>query len=38
LDPNDGFCIVDLEREEVYSLRERVQLVFEGFFLGVMPD
>lgn len=38
LDPNDGYFLVDVGREEVYVFRERVQLVFEGFFSGVMPD
>lgn len=37
LDPNDGFEIQNLDREALYDARERFQLVFEGFFEGVMP-
>lgn len=38
LDENDGFYFKNLKREDVYALQERVQLVFEGFFSGSMPD
>nr|WP_275300233.1 Imm41 family immunity protein [Achromobacter insuavis] len=38
LDPNDGFRILRLNRQAFYELRERFQLMFEGYFLGAMPD
>lgn len=38
LDPNDGFAIKDINLESFYERRERVQLVFEGFFKGEMPN
>lgn len=37
LDRRDGFKIENLKRKEVYDLRERIQLVFEGFFARKMP-
>lgn len=37
-DPNDGFEIINITRDQFYERRERVQLVFEGFFSGKMPD
>ena len=37
-DPNDGFKLKDLTNDEIYELRERVQLVFEGYFSGSMPE
>ena len=37
-DPNDTFQVRDFSGEEVHDLRERFQLVFEGFFAGEMPD
>ena len=37
LDPNDEFLIRNLSREELREAKERFQLVFEGFFEGVMP-
>jgi len=37
LDRRDSFKIENLKRKEVYDLRERMQLVFEGFFAGRMP-
>jgi hypothetical protein len=38
LDSNDGFRIKDIELVNFYDRRERVQLVFEGFFKGEMPN
>ena len=38
LDPNDGFAIKGIDLENFYERRERVQLVFEGFFKGEMPN
>lgn len=37
-DDSDGFSIKNLSKDEVLVFRERVQLVFEGFFSGEMPD
>jgi hypothetical protein len=37
LDRNDSFKVKNLKQEELYAFRERVQLVFEGFFSGEMP-
>jgi len=37
-DRNDGFKITNIKRRELYELRERFQLVFEGFFSKDMPD
>jgi hypothetical protein len=36
-DENDGFELIGLSREQIYERRERMQLVFEGFFKGDMP-
>ncbi|WP_425601867.1 Imm41 family immunity protein [Shewanella insulae] len=38
LDSNDGFKIKGLELVNFYDRRERLQLVFEGFFKGEMPN
>jgi hypothetical protein len=38
LDRNDYFKIQNLKRPKLYELRERVQLVFEGYFSGSMPE
>lgn len=38
LDKHDGFKIKNLKRRKVYELRERVQLVFEGYFSKSMPS
>ena len=38
LDANDGFEIKNLSREQIYERRERLQMIFEGFFTGKMPD
>ena len=35
-DKNDTFKL-NISREEYYERRERLQLVFEGFFKGKMP-
>jgi len=35
-DPNDQ-CRFDLREDEVNELRDRIQMVFEGFFYGIMP-
>ncbi|QCZ94669.1 Imm41 family immunity protein [Salinimonas iocasae] len=37
LDPNDGFEIIGISQKQLYQRRERLQLVFEGFFQGEMP-
>lgn len=37
-DPNDGFNIANIDCSEAYDLRERFQLVFEGYFSGNMPN
>ncbi|WP_091193658.1 Imm41 family immunity protein [Formivibrio citricus] len=37
LDSKDGYKIRNLKTEQVYECRERLQLVFEGFFSGNMP-
>ena len=37
-DPNDGFILLGLSNEQLYERRERLQLVFEGFFKGEMPN
>lgn len=36
-DSNDGFKLKGLSLEQIYERRERLQLVFEGFFEGEMP-
>ncbi|WP_175915551.1 MULTISPECIES: hypothetical protein [unclassified Burkholderia] len=28
----------NLDREKVYDLRERIRMVFEGFYIRKMPD
>ena len=38
LDKNDYFKIKKLKRLKLYELRERVQLVFEGYFSKSMPE
>ncbi|MBQ0138191.1 MAG: hypothetical protein KBT36_02745 [Kurthia sp.] len=38
LDKNDYFKIKNLKRPKLYELRERVQLVFEGYFSQTMPE
>ncbi|WP_013588547.1 Imm41 family immunity protein [Paraburkholderia phenoliruptrix] len=37
LDPNDLFEIINFQRDDVYAFRERIRLVFEGFFVKRMP-
>lgn len=37
-DSNDDCRISNISNEELYKRRERLQLVFEGFFMGVMPS
>lgn len=37
-DDNDVFHIENLSRQELYDLRERWQVVFEGYFSGYMPS
>ena len=37
-DNNDYFQIRDVKLDELYELRERVQLVFEGYFSKSMPN
>ncbi|WP_195841364.1 Imm41 family immunity protein [Burkholderia cenocepacia] len=38
LDQDDLYEIENLDREKVYDLRERIRMVFEGFFVRKMPD
>lgn len=38
LDKNDYFKIKNLKLPKLYELRERVQLVFEGYFSQSMPE
>ncbi|MEN8272677.1 hypothetical protein I8T81_04410 [Acinetobacter seifertii] len=38
LDQNDYFKIKNLKPSELYEMRERVQLVFEGYFSSLMPE
>lgn len=38
LDANDGFEINQIDQEQLYQRRERLQLIFEGFFKGEMPN
>ncbi|NKJ49574.1 hypothetical protein CIC12_23140 [Burkholderia sp. SG-MS1] len=37
-DQNDLFEIKNLEREEIYEFRERIQIVFGGFFAKHMSE
>ncbi|MES9889213.1 MAG: Imm41 family immunity protein [Candidatus Sedimenticola sp. 6PFRAG1] len=37
-DSNDGFKIEGINKEQLYQRRERLQLIFEGFFKGEMPN
>lgn len=37
-DDNDSYRITNLTNDELYLRRERLQLVFEGFFQGKMPN
>ena len=37
LDKNDSFKIGSLEIALIYEFRERIQLVFEGYFSEIMP-
>ncbi|WP_153555273.1 Imm41 family immunity protein [Roseimaritima sediminicola] len=37
-DPNDGYSIQNLAEDDIYLWRERIQLVFEGFFAGKLPN
>ena len=36
--PSDGFEIKNLNSEEIRQRTERLQVMFEGFFQGTMPD
>lgn len=38
LDQDDLYEIENLDREKVYDFRERIRMVFEGFFVRKMPD
>lgn len=38
LDENDLFEIGNLTRDEIYEFRERIQIVFEGFFYKRRPE
>ncbi len=38
LDQNDLYEMENLDREKVYDLRERIRMVFEGFYIRKMPD
>lgn len=37
-DENDKFEVKNKVQDEIYDLRERFQLVFEGYFSGKMPN
>lgn len=37
-DTNDAFEMKNVSQDKLYQRRERLQLVFEGFFKGVMPN
>lgn len=37
-DKNDYFRIKNLKRPKIYELKERIQLVFEGYFSKTLPD
>ena len=37
-DPNDVFEIEGMDRDTVFELRERFQLVFEGYFSNDLPN
>ncbi|WP_237059554.1 Imm41 family immunity protein [Microbulbifer sediminum] len=37
-DKDDGFEIKNINRDQLYQRRERLQLIFEGFFKGQMPN
>ncbi|CAB3808896.1 hypothetical protein GCM10011400_71320 [Paraburkholderia caffeinilytica] len=37
-DENDLFEIENLTRDEIYEFRERIQIVFEGFFSKHIPE
>ena len=36
--PNDGFEIKNINSEDITERTERLQVMFEGFFQGTMPD
>lgn len=38
LDQNDLYGMENLDREKVYDLRERIRMVFEGFYIRKIPD
>lgn len=38
LDQNDLFRVVNLCEDEIYEFRERIQIVFESFFLEKFPN
>ncbi|HAV5587469.1 TPA: hypothetical protein JI109_06085 [Acinetobacter baumannii] len=38
LDQNDYFKIKNMKSPELYEMRERVQLIFEGYFSDSMPE
>jgi len=38
LDQDDLYEIKNLDRDKIYDFRERIRMVFEGFFVGQMPD
>ncbi|WCM22947.1 immunity 41 family protein [Paraburkholderia bryophila] len=38
LDQNDLFEIVNLDRQEIYEFRDRIRIIFEGFFFGRIPE
>ncbi|MDP9581015.1 UNVERIFIED_ORG: hypothetical protein J2791_000296 [Burkholderia contaminans] len=38
LDQNDSYEIENIDLEKVYDLRERIRMVFAGFFVRKMPD
>jgi hypothetical protein len=38
LDQNDLFEITNLNRDEVYEFRDRIRIIFEGFFARRIPE
>ncbi len=38
LNPSDSYHITNLSVDSIYEIKERVDLVFDGFFKGKMPQ
>ncbi len=37
-DPKDGYIITGIKDDSIYDMKERIELVFDGFFKGEMPQ